>query len=807
MSIAYPLLSQPLLDLTPFDVSIPSPVSALLSTLSGPRSYLLIAHPYDRQSATYTTVYYSSDGYASHANDTLPDSTPLPHQLFRARLLAGQVFNFESRVMSSGALISSPVPAYGTTRVILADDDPDVLRDLTYNWHNCQISMYVGDPSWSLSSFVLFARGIVAEITRDDVMTYSIAWGTLAQVLQVDVQPRHYRGMGGALRFNNPPSTAYVTGTLPCPPSDLTIECWMRPATSAATIKRLVCWRNGSSGAGLRSLDIGSGGNSLPRFAIRNDASVLFTATGSTPVNVAANLQNGTHVAGVIDPVAMVIRIVVNGVTAATTPYTGTLLTVLNTVYFACNDSLSELFDGDEDEIVISNIARSDADIQSTMNAERSPTSAGVYAYYKCNDQAPGNVTVFDSVLSGGVVAGAPHNLTLTNAVWIGSLTGGPSIAGKCIPTVEGPYTKFEPVCVDDINNVYQLNDGSMVSQLTFEHRGLQPYIIDGDTADITTATPASGHIVTCLAQGVFKLNAVISGHLLVTGHGDNQGVMGYVETCSDISKKKALNAGLTNADLDLVKFATDTVMYPYPVWIGTRLDPRSVDSVIVEVRSYIMGWRTLTRDGRLTIGVLARPTSIKFYLTETNTAIDGVTMLVKSAPVKQTIMSYARYGLAQTPADLAVTNQETVTDLGQEYRTYQTSIDASVVKGDSSAAIWKPVTAIVASVDAALESAREQAYWSAGPATIRIQLTDGQFQVNIDDGVNLTLTGLDIATNKDLEGLQSGFEGVVTAIGDTVPMLEWCEVTGFMLPKSVLIGDDMSVIVASGGGEEIVSS
>lgn len=771
--LSQPYLGAPWLAIASLDLSTPNPSAGLLTSSLSRRSYCLIASPWDPSTSRPLTLYLSSDGYASGPTDTLQDGhTSLIDQLFRARLLEGSVFNVESRVMSAGQLVQSPAPSFGVTKVILADDDPEILYHLSLRWKNAPIAEFVGDPDWPFQQFIQFAKSTVAQITRDDAMTYSISWGSAATLLQKDLQPRKYRGMGGALRFN-PGTSPKVQGTLPCPSGALTLECWLRVGGSFATLARVLRWKSGSA-AGGRSLDIGSTGTNLPRFAIRNDAGTQFTAISSTPIAITPNLQTGTHIAGVVDPLTSTIRLVINGVTVATTTYTGTVLTALSTFYWAVNDAAGERMDnGDIDEVRVWSVARSDSEIQSTMNGEISPTTPNLFAYYKCNDQAPGNVTVFDSCTGA-------HHLTLTNAVWIGSLTGGPSIAGKPLPTVEGPYTRFEPVPVDDINGVWQINHGSMVSITDLEHRGLSPYIYDGDVADITAVSPASGHWASCLAQGIFKLNAVITGKLLATGQGDNQVIngIGYVDDIASIVRKKALLAGMTDDQIDLASIGFVSGTYPYKVWYGTRLDPKSVDSVIVELMSWIMGWRITTRDGKLSLGALAIPSTIKWYFDETHVAIDTCTVVSFSPPSLQTILGYARYGQTQTASELSTSDLEIVSDLGQEYRTTQTPVDSDVLAADSSALPRTLPTAIVSLTDANTEALRQQAFWSMAPVTIRCQTTDGEFQYAIGDGVSVTMP---------IEGLEGGFSGMIVAIGNTVPIVEWFEAIGFVVPVGIL--------------------
>lgn len=791
LSKTYPFL-YPLGFLSPErDFSSPDPLEGLLEDSNSLRTYLFIPTLWDSNQQSLTKLYYSNDGFASGPGDTLPDGTPLAHQLFRARLAEGGVFNVESRVMSNGVIVTNPTPSYGNIKIILADDDPQVLSDLRLLWRNAILTCLIGRPSWPLSQFTQYASGIAAELIHDS-MTYSVSWGDLAQKFQAYVQKNKYLGMGGAVRLNG--TSAYITGSLSAPVGPMTIEASVRPATSAATIKRIVCWRNGVA-AGARSINMGVAGVNLPNCVAINDAGVVFILSGSVPLPVGIRSQ----VAMSLDPVANLLRLIVNGITVAYTATTGTFNTVLSTVFIGRNETGSEFLDADNiDEIRIHNVARADDWLLANGTKEISSTTSGLYAYYKGNDQAPGNVTLFDSV-------SVPHNLTLSGSPppqWVGTLTGGPSIAGKYIPRALGRYTRFEPVLVDEANQIYQINDGSIQSIDLLEHKGLAAYVYDGDVADLYAGTfpyISAGHWRSNIARGLFQLNATVSGHLVVTGHGDNTGVLGYVEDPASLVKKLALETPtITNANLDLSNLALIASLYNIPVWCSARLDPVTIDSLMIECMSNIMGWRTITRNGLLTVGVLGEPNTIPdFTLDENDPAIDGVTLLNKSTPVKQTNLGYARYGLVQGPADLAVTSNELISDLGLEWRSFPTLVDFRVVAGNTSAPTWERNTSIVNQIDVALEANREQLFWSVERWTYKLVMTQGLHIFSIGQTVKFTA---------NFGGFQGSFSGIVVAFVENVPMELSIEIIG-PAPLRTLITDSGFVMTDDLGNAIVLSS
>jgi len=129
------------------------------------------------------------------------------------------------------------------------------------------------------------------------------------------------------------------------------------------------------------------------------------TAAGTT--NLALNTW--THVAATYDQTA--IRIYVNGVAAGSTPATAILPTGTEEWRIARRWDLAEYFQGRMDEVRIWNTARTQGQIQGSMNSILAPSTGGLVAYYRFND---GTGTVAADLTNHG------YNATFTGSpVWV----------------------------------------------------------------------------------------------------------------------------------------------------------------------------------------------------------------------------------------------------------------------------------------------------------------------------------------------------------------------------------------------------
>lgn len=211
----------------------------------------------------------------------------------------------------------------------------------------------------------------------------------------------------------------------------VTVEAWVRPTTT--------------TGLGCVVGNYNSPGNNMQFMIRRENSSWAFwvgpgnvTSYTNTPTTAGtATVNVWQHVAGVYNGTVMTLYI--NGVVSATAATSNTFATSTNSVMIG-GESPSEFFTGDIDEVRIWNIARSQADIQNSMNCEINGAAANLLANYHFNQgiAAGANAAVTTATDdSGNNYNGTLTAMTLTGATsnWIapGGVTSGVSCNGAAL--------------------------------------------------------------------------------------------------------------------------------------------------------------------------------------------------------------------------------------------------------------------------------------------------------------------------------------------------------------------------------------
>lgn len=690
------------------------------------KTFLFIGKPYDYSLGARVEILLSDSGYASGGSDTLPDGTPFTHKLFRAGLTSP--YNWQSRVMSNGQL-SGDVPSQ--LDLIFEIATGRFKSYLGLNWDNAVCQIYCGRPEWPLHDFVEVFHGVSGAIQQSDTMEAHLPLADNSYQLRRPVQQRAYTGMGAALRGDG--STTMGSATIAKPSSDLTMEAWIRPKTSASTVKIIAGWQHGADpGNALLRFDIGVV-NRL-QFSVRDDAGTRIDANyDGLPALIRA------HIAGVIDTPAHNIRLVLNGVTVATTP-TGTSTFVTAQTDFKIlrrPDTAVAYFDGDIDDYRLWSVARSDSDIIADKDREIPSDTPGLVQYLKFNEGT--GSTAFDSTVGA-------HNVTITGAVqWTSSLEGGVELAGQFPPVWEGVARQVQPVSVDSQNNVWEISRGpSAVSVSDASDEGAQTIVVDGTIIDPYDWTPVPGHCIVSYMDGrtLLRLESAPIGTLTVTITSDT------TDTANIIKKYAKAYGGWTDDKLDLPAFAIYASSRPQPVRSGRR-SPSKDDtlwSLMVELARADNGWLTMTRSGLLTIGRLIDPATVapRFKLTS-NDVGDGVKKIDISLAVKSTKLGYRIYETVQVPANLAtsLTDSQKL-DLGQQYRYVQTPVDSSITAVRDNALDGLELTLYDLESDAYTEAVARQGLRSVDRATYELPLTRGIFKFSMGDVIECTLLAED---------------------------------------------------------------
>jgi hypothetical protein len=273
---------------------------------------------------------------------------------------------------------------------------------------------------------------------------------------------------GNAVFLNG--STDYISlGTtgLPLGSSPRTIEAWIKTTTSG--VGEIVSY--GSPGSG-SMFEVGVTG-----------ASIFISAWSSPQYTVSATVNNGSWHR---------VAVSYNG-TAASTYMDGTLLdtrniafnTVLGSANIGCRISPTEYFSGTIDEVRIWNVARTQSQIQSTMNTTLVGNESGLVAYYRLNESGQGSgITVQNSATatgatlngttvgtsttpvfsSGGQAANAPIPKQ-TLGLWLRADTAAYSDLSGTIPATNGQTL---PCWKDMSGNGYNAIQSSSAYQPTF---------------------------------------------------------------------------------------------------------------------------------------------------------------------------------------------------------------------------------------------------------------------------------------------------------------------------------------------------
>lgn len=208
----------------------------------------------------------------------------------------------------------------------------------------------------------------------------------------------------GANDYISLPPAVYFNG-------NFTIECWVYPK-SFANWARIIDFGNGAgSNNVLLSYTYGTSG--APGFYVEGGQ---FQANQTLPLN------QWSHVAGTLNGSAATIYI--NGVAAGTSTFSSPVNIVRNNCYIGKSNWSDPYADAVFDELRIWNTAKTQAEIQSSMNTELAGNEAGLIAYYNFNQGVAGGVNTGINSLYDKTVNnrnGTLNNFALTGTTsnWI----------------------------------------------------------------------------------------------------------------------------------------------------------------------------------------------------------------------------------------------------------------------------------------------------------------------------------------------------------------------------------------------------
>ena len=227
-------------------------------------------------------------------------------------------------------------------------------------------------------------------------------------------------GAGSALNFNgndnfvivpDSPSLSFVT--------TLTVEAWINPIT-ISNLHGIIVNKDDFYGTS-REFDLDVTANL--QFEIFSSPSAYDYARDGDP-----SLSTWSHVAGVYDGTS--IHLYLNGTEVASAPFTGSIPMTNVPISIGNSYTQDRPFDGTIDEVRVWNIARSQAQIQSTMNCPLTGNETGLAGYWRFdegsgliaydasghgnNGQLGGSTTVTNADDPTWVVSDAPLNCNST---------------------------------------------------------------------------------------------------------------------------------------------------------------------------------------------------------------------------------------------------------------------------------------------------------------------------------------------------------------------------------------------------------
>jgi hypothetical protein len=647
----YPLSTLP----AEYDESVPNPLRELLALSQVDRQYLLIARPKDPATGNEVTVRISSAGYASMPGDVdgvvhFPVGLVSPYNV-RVSLVSGGRFTGSVAIPAFGDItIANPKDASGSGRF-------DSI--LGYSWEGAPIEIYLGRKRYmgpEFSTFGRIFRGRAASISHDfDAISISIR--DLAKAFDRKVTTRTYRGFTAAVRFDSTDSISLGSPASLNSLNSLTFEFWIRLA-ALPPANRFICGWVGSAPYPYRFLVTPTGALQMHR----NGGS--FTAGETTTTLSAGKLY---HVAYSFNDTALSVHIY-DDATGETTTESFTL-----TSFSGPTSAATLTFGGgtgpvnaDFWEYRFWSSALTADQIAARRDRRLEGTEAGLLAYYPA-DTGTGS-TLFDEGPSG-------INGTISGTTWVGSLEGGPELAGRSRPRVWGMRRQLPAHLVDAQRLVYQVNDGPTESIEPFEQGLSGVWTYDGDSADIYGTTPAAGHYSTDLSRGLFRLGSSSGKTITADVEGDNVG--GYVETTADIIERIVTTEGaLTGDDYDLGSFSALNTANASVAGAYSGLEAAKLSDLLTELMAGVGGWWAFSREGVLELGIRSLPSVADVRLTRREIREGSLRRSTSVAPVTRVTMSYRPYAVTQRPDNLntSLTDAQKA-DLGKAVRLVQTHL------------------------------------------------------------------------------------------------------------------------------------
>jgi len=374
----------------------------------------------------------------------------------------------------------------------------------------------------------------------------------------------------------------------------ITIESWVYPTSTSGL------------GPIAGNYNTSNGNNSQMQFLLRrdNDTYTFWVDDGSGFKNVQSPastvvVNTWQHVAGVWDGSALTIY--VNGVLKGTTTgVTGaTFLNTTNQLWIGA-DNIGEDYAGSIDEVRVWDIARTQCQINTSMNCELANSDrAGLLLYNKFNQGTAGGnnstvTTAADS--SGNAYTGTLTNMALTGATsnWISP--GGVTTGVTCGPVVNPTVT---------VNS---------------------PSVLIGNTATLTASGATSYTWSTSATTASITPSPTVTTDYTVTGADANYCMGSATGTVTVLYPGAALNFDGVNDYVSSNNPISHGNQFTYEAWINTTSPNDWGGIMATSSTSGQAQWVqfTLTNSGRLKVEVVDDASNNKWYEGTTTLINDG---------------------------------------------------------------------------------------------------------------------------------------------------------------------------------------
>lgn len=194
-------------------------------------------------------------------------------------------------------------------------------------------------------------------------------------------------------------------------------------------------------------------------------------------------------------------------------------------------------------------------------------------------------------------------------------------LKGQRKPKCYGQVSNMTPDLVNTSLQVFRVNDGAVADIPAAYDRG-EPFTKDSDYPDnvaLQAATISAGHYATCFAEGLFRVNATLTGQITADVL---EGAAASNRTAAQIIMRIALLAGLSALEISSADAIYLDAMQPAVVGIYLSGDTTAREA-INQIAESIGAYAVFDTTGVLRMGRLSEPTGTPVLALDEGTILD----------------------------------------------------------------------------------------------------------------------------------------------------------------------------------------